>query len=207
MFLAFSLLGLGVLIYDSAITRFAGSLMYGTGDGFGYIIIYYLCAGAIKQSKSLKMFKLYCFIFFIEYVLISGIFSQAFERFEGPNHYLALGVVLVSCSVCFLLIPLMQKKLFEADWTDGFYLADMPEYAPVLAQAEKADAEERLGLSPREREIFALLLKNLPLKTIALELGISFHTVNNHYRSIYRKLGITSKGELFMKYAKKSAEN
>jgi DNA-binding CsgD family transcriptional regulator len=97
----------------------------------------------------------------------------------------------------------MQKKLFEADWTDGFYLADMPEYAPALAQAEKTDAEENLGLSPREREIFALLLKNLPLKTIALELGISFHTVNNHYRSIYHKLGITSKGELFMKYGGK----
>jgi DNA-binding CsgD family transcriptional regulator len=146
------------------------------------------------------MFRLYCLVFFIEYFFISGIFSKAFDTFEGPSHYLALGVVLVLCSVCFLLIPLMQKKLFEADWTDGFYLADMPEHAPSLAQAEKADAEENLRLSPREKEIFALLLKNLPLKTIALELGISFHTVNNHYRAIYRKLGITSKGELFLRY-------
>jgi DNA-binding CsgD family transcriptional regulator len=204
MFLAFSLLGLGILIYDSHVMHLTGSFIYGAGDGLGYIIIYYLCAGAIKQSKSLKMFRLYCFIFFLEYFFISGIFSNAFGKFEGPHHYLAFGVVLVLCSACFLLIPLMQKKVFEADWTDGFYLADMPEHAPVFAQAEKADTEEGLGLSPREREIFALMLKNMPLKTIALELGISFHTVNNHYRAIYRKLGITSKGELFMKYATKT---
>jgi DNA-binding CsgD family transcriptional regulator len=80
----------------------------------------------------------------------------------------------------------------------------MPEHAPVLAQAEKANAEEHLGLSPREKEVFALMLKNMPLKAIASELGIAFNTVNFHYRSIYRKLGINSKGELFMKYIGKA---
>jgi DNA-binding CsgD family transcriptional regulator len=80
----------------------------------------------------------------------------------------------------------------------------MPEHAPVLAQAEKANAEEHLGLSPREKEVFALLLKNMPVKTIAIELGIAFHTANNHYRSIYRKLRINSKGALFMRYGKKA---
>jgi DNA-binding CsgD family transcriptional regulator len=203
MFLAFSLFGLGIVIYNSTFAHITGSIIYGVGDGLGYIIIYYLCAGAIKRSQSLKMYSLYCLIFFIEYFFISGVFSKAFDAYEGPSHYLALGVVIVLSSICFLLIPLIQKRLFETDWSDGFYLADMPEYAPALVQAEKVDAEENLGLSPREKEVFALLLENMPLKTIALELGIAFHTVNNHYRSIYRKLGITSKGELFMKYSKK----
>ena len=43
LFLALSLFGLGILIFDSPITRISGSFAYGLGDGLGYIIIYYLC--------------------------------------------------------------------------------------------------------------------------------------------------------------------
>jgi len=52
----------------------------------GYIIIYYLCGGAIKKSRSLKMFRLYCLVFFVEYFGISGLFAHAFDTFAWPNH-------------------------------------------------------------------------------------------------------------------------
>jgi DNA-binding CsgD family transcriptional regulator len=55
-------------------------------------------------------------------------------------------------------------------------------------------------LSPREREIFALLLKNCTLRQISSDLNISYNTVNTHNKNIYRKLGITSRGELLLKY-------
>ena len=204
-FLVFTLFGLSIVNYDSEAANFFGSLVFGTGDGLGYIIITYLCAGAIKKSKAIKMYRLYCIVFFIEYVFISGLLSWVFGYFEGSTHTVAFVIVLALCSCCFLILPYLQKSLFSKDWTDGLHIADMPEYAPALEQAEKADEAEHLGLSPREKEIFALLLQNMPLKTIALELGISFHTVNNHYRSIYRKLGITNKGDLFMKYGTKGS--
>jgi len=199
-FLVFTLFGLSIVNFNSVTARFLGSLIFGTGDGLGYIIIIYLCAGAIKKSKSIKMYRLYCFILFIEYVFISGIFSIIFNYFKGSSHTVAFIIVLALCSICFLLIPYLQKKLFSQDWTDGLSAADIPEYTPALEQAEKADKENNLGLTPREKDVFALLMQNMPLKTIALELGITFNTVNSHYRSIYRKLGITSKGELFIKY-------
>jgi len=199
-FLVFTLFGLSIVNYNSVTARFLGSLIFGTGDGLGYIITIYLCAGAVKKSKAIKMYRLYCFILFVEYVFISGIFSFIFKYFEGSSHTVALIIVLVLCSLCFLLIPYLQKKLFSEDWTDGLSAADIPEYISALEQAEKADKEDNLGLTPREKDVFALLIQNMPLKTIALELGITFNTVNSHYRSIYRKLGITSKGELFMKY-------
>jgi len=199
-FLVFTLFGLSIVNFNSMTAHFLGSLIFGTGDGLGYIITIYLCAGAIKKSKSIKMYRLYCFILFVEYVFISGIFSFIFKYFEGSSHTVAFIIVLVLCSLCFLLIPYLQKKLFSEDWTDGLSIADIPEYFPALEQAEKADKEDNLGLTPREKDVFALLIQNMPLKTIALELGITFNTVNSHYRSIYRKLGITSKGELFMKY-------
>ena len=202
LFLVFSLLGLTIVNYNSDSAHFAGSLIYGLGDGLGYVIIYYLCSGVIMLSKSVKMYRLLCVVLCIEYCFISGLLSQVFDRYQGFYHDIAITVVIVLFSFCLLILPYLQKKLFETDWTDGFYLADMPEHVPALERAEKVDEEEQLGLSPREKEIFALLLKNMPLKTIALELGISFHTVNTHYRSIYRKLGITNKGDLFMKYGK-----
>jgi DNA-binding CsgD family transcriptional regulator len=200
MFLVFSLLGLGILVYDAVTARITGSVIYGVGDGLGYIIIYYLCAGAIKRNKSLKMYRFYCLIFFIEYFFISGIFSKAFENYEGPHHYLALGVVLSLCSVCFLLIPLMQKKLFEADWTDGFYLADMPEYTQPLAETEAIEIKENLNLTSREQEVFTMLLAGRSPKEIAYTLKISYPTVNFHTTNLYRKLEIQSRSELFAKY-------
>ncbi|MDR0503377.1 MAG: helix-turn-helix transcriptional regulator [Treponema sp.] len=199
-FLVFTLFGLSIVNYNSAAAQFSGSLVFGTGDGLGYIITIYLCAGEIKKSKSIKMYRLYCFILFIEYVFISGILSKVFNYFAESTHTVAFIIVLVLCSLCFLILPYLQKKLFSEDWTDGLSVADIPEYIPALEQAEKADKEDNLGLTPREKDVFALLMQNMPLKTIALELGITFNTVNSHYRSIYRKLGITSKGELFLKY-------
>ena len=200
LFLALSLFGLGVLIFDSDVTRLSGSFAYGLGDGLGYIIIYYLCGGAIKKSRSLKMYRLYCAVFFVEYFGISGAFSHAFDRFEWPNYYLAFGVVLVLCSACFLIMPLLQKKLFEADWTDGLHLKDMVEYAQPLAETEAINIKDNLELTDREQEIFAMLLKNMSPKEIAYTLKVSYHTVVFHRTNLYRKLGIQSRSELFAQY-------
>jgi DNA-binding CsgD family transcriptional regulator len=200
LFLALSLFGLGVLIFDSRITRLSGSFAYGLGDGLGYIIIYYLCGGAIKKSKSLKMFRFYCVVFFVEYFGISGVFSHAFDSFSWPNHYLAFGVVLVLCSACFLIMPLMQKKLFEADWTDGIQLQDIAGYAGPLAETEAINTKDNLNLTDREHEIFTMLLKSMSPKEIASTLKVSYHTVNFHRNNLYRKLGIQSRAELFARY-------
>jgi DNA-binding CsgD family transcriptional regulator len=68
------------------------------------------------------------------------------------------------------------------------------------ANVKKPPTLEGLGLSPREKEICRYLLQGLSLKQIGYELHISFDTVNTHYRSLYRKLGISSKAELFIRF-------
>jgi len=201
MFLVFSLFGLSILIYDSEAAQFTGSFVYGLGDYLGYIIIYYLCARAIKRSKSLKMFKLYCLVFFIEYFIISGLFSKAFGNYEGSKHLLALGIVLVLCSACFLLIPLLQRKLFEADWTDGVHLNDVEKYTDKLAVKEVTDIKNSLNLTRREHEIFIMLLSGMNPKDIAFALKVSYYTVDFHRKNMYRKLGIQSRAELFANYS------
>jgi len=201
MFLVFSLLGLGALLYDTHITLVSGSFAYGLGDGLGYIVICYMCAGAIKRSKSLRMFRLYCLMFFAEYFVVSGLFSLYFNYFEAPGKFLAFGVVLVLVSVSLLLMPFMQKKLFDADWTDGLYLRDMEEYVVPFAQTEAINAQNHLDLTPREEEIFTMLLAGKAPKEIAHTLKISYYTVLFHQKNLYRKLGIQSRAELFARYS------
>ena len=200
MFLAFTLFGLGVLLLDTSAAITAGSFIYGMGDSLGYIIICYMCAGAIKKSKSLRMFRIYCLVFFIQYFFISGVFSFYFNYFDAPNKFLAFAVVLVLVSLCLIFMPLIQKKLFDADWTDGLYLRDMEEYSKPLVETETINNREKLNLTPREKEIFTMLLGGNPPKEIAYILKISYETVHHHQKNMYRKLGIQSIQELFAKY-------
>jgi len=202
MFLVFTLLGLGALLLNTPIAVTSGSFIYGLGDSLGYTIIIYMCAGAIKRSKSLRMFRFYCFVFFIQYFLISGIFSLYFNYFDEPNRFLAFAVVLVLVSLCLLFMPYIQKRLFDADWTDGLYLRDMEEYSKPLVETEEINKKEKLNLTPREQEIFTMLLQGVSPKEIGYTLKISYETVHHHQKNMYRKLNIQSIQELFAKYSK-----
>ncbi|MCL2213828.1 MAG: LuxR C-terminal-related transcriptional regulator [Treponema sp.] len=202
MFLVFTLLGLGALLLNTPAAVTSGSFIYGLGDSLGYIIICYMCAGAIKRSKSLRMFRFYCFVFFIQYFLISCIFSFYFNYFDEPNKFLAFAVVLILVSLCLLFMPFIQKRLFDADWTDGLYLRDMEGFTKPLEETEAINSREKLNLTPREQEIFTMLLKGTSPKEIAYTLKISYETVHHHQKNMYRKLGIQSIQELFAKYSK-----
>jgi DNA-binding CsgD family transcriptional regulator len=71
-----------------------------------------------------------------------------------------------------------------------------------LATTDAADAPDaRLSrgirqLSPREREILDLLLDGLRVGPIGRRLAISPHTVRNHIKAIFRKLGVHSQADL-----------
>ncbi len=52
------------------------------------------------------------------------------------------------------------------------------------------------GLSPREEELVKLVVRGLSTTHISRTLFISEHTVNNHLRSVFEKVGVRSRGEL-----------
>lgn len=52
---------------------------------------------------------------------------------------------------------------------------------------------ESLGLTPRQREVLALLLQAKPNKLIARELGLSVETVKDHVAAVLRALGVNSR--------------
>jgi ATP/maltotriose-dependent transcriptional regulator MalT len=54
-------------------------------------------------------------------------------------------------------------------------------------------------LSAREREVLCLLANDLSLKEVANHLQLSLHTVGNHTRKIYNKLGVGSRLEAILR--------
>lgn len=64
------------------------------------------------------------------------------------------------------------------------------------AHAVPLDHPELRALSEREREILAEMAAGARVPSIAKKLFISPHTVRNHLKAIYRKLGVASQAEL-----------
>ncbi len=63
--------------------------------------------------------------------------------------------------------------------------------APVAI--EKVPEHERL--TPRESEVLTYLSKGFTIKEIASLMGIKWFTVNDHIKSIYKKLNVSSRAE------------
>jgi DNA-binding CsgD family transcriptional regulator len=76
----------------------------------------------------------------------------------------------------------------------------MEKDSPPFAQTEAITAQNNLNLTPREEEIFTMLLTGKAPKEIAYTLKISYYTVLFHQKNLYRKLGIQSRAELFARY-------
>jgi DNA-binding NarL/FixJ family response regulator len=67
-----------------------------------------------------------------------------------------------------------------------------PSRAPAAAQGVAVDL-----LSPRMRQTLDRLLAGDSEKEIAARLELSPHTVHVYVKSLYRRLGVSSRGELF----------
>ena len=77
------------------------------------------------------------------------------------------------------------------------------EYVELAKQELKSVRQiypELAKLSPREMEVFAHLLSDKTQEEIARELFISSSSVHFHCKNIYKKLHLTSRKQLLIKY-------
>ncbi len=56
------------------------------------------------------------------------------------------------------------------------------------------------NLTPREHDLFLLLLEGYTLKESAQQLSIKYSTANTHMTGIYKKLGVNTRAELIINY-------
>lgn len=62
------------------------------------------------------------------------------------------------------------------------------------------EADAIITLTPREKEVFHMLLKGMKAKEIALEAAISIWGANYFIKQVYRKLKVNSKTKLVLRY-------
>jgi DNA-binding NarL/FixJ family response regulator len=90
-------------------------------------------------------------------------------------------------------------------WLDRATTAKVIAALSAAGGQNRSDAEDSAwaALTQKERDIVAAVVKHkgAPIKVLAHTLCLSSHTVRNHLASVYSKLGVHSRLELFM-YAK-----
>jgi two-component system nitrate/nitrite response regulator NarL len=123
------------------------------------------------------------------------ILTAAIDDFQlGEAMNLAAdGIVMKNNDPAFL-IDCLQSVADGCPWLD-----------PDLATRAKALASRRPdgGLSPRERQLVALVAQGLRNREIAVELGITEGTVKVYLHAIFGKLGVANRTELAMRAGEK----
>lgn len=69
----------------------------------------------------------------------------------------------------------------------------------LRGQQEQPKPDDDADLSPREYELLQLLARGQSNRQAAEALSLSPHTVGDHVKSIYRKLGVSSRGEAMVR--------
>ena len=152
-------------------------------------------------KKKGKAQKIAGFLAFIVLINIAVWFTEKFSKWDFE--FLAVSYVVSELLFIFLY------------WTiqDYVLIKDAPKYSPkqemqlgisitTMPMETKLSkvlsfVKESAPLAVREREILELILQNKKRKDIATELMISENTVKTYTRTLYSKLGVTSRSELY----------
>jgi DNA-binding NarL/FixJ family response regulator len=90
--------------------------------------------------------------------------------------------------------PLLPGSLSAAVEDDrGVFGGQRGKARRMDEEADREVALERLGMTPRQREVLALLLDGKSNKMIARDLAISVETVKDHVAAVLRTLGVNSR--------------
>jgi DNA-binding NarL/FixJ family response regulator len=89
-------------------------------------------------------------------------------------------------------VPSVLRVLGEASQDSGFHTNSVP-----LAE---------LGLTPRQTDVLALLLKGHANKLIARDLNLSVETVKDHVAAVLRALGVSSRTQAVLAVSQMSSQ-
>lgn len=87
------------------------------------------------------------------------------------------------------------RDLVESCADPGIFPLGMEQVERVLRRAGRRSAETSEELTERELDVLHMLPSGLSQREIGQALHLSFNTVHTHARSVYRKLGVSSREE------------
>ncbi|MCH8180588.1 MAG: response regulator transcription factor [Proteobacteria bacterium] len=92
------------------------------------------------------------------------------------------------------LSPAIARRLLT-HFRSGDGAAPLTVASPASAAATVMATADHERLTPRESEVLTYLSKGFTIKEIAALMGIKWFTVNDHIKSIYKKLNVSSRAE------------
>jgi FixJ family two-component response regulator len=94
-------------------------------------------------------------------------------------------------------VDFLEKPFEEQDLLDAVHLAIQKDRATKEKLAELREIQERVeSLTPREREVFALVVTGMLNKQIAFEMGIGEKTIKVHRARVMQKMQAESLADL-----------
>lgn len=170
-----------------------------------YLLGYFVAMiAAIIHSIRRKKHSSYKFAGLIAAVVLGNILVWLIEKFISWE-FEFLSVTYIISELVFLFLYWMMQ--------DYVHVNDIPKYTPAQREQFGVDIatmpmETKIGkvllfikngeqLVPREREILELILDNKKRKDIAEVLHISENTVKTYTRTLYSKLNVTCREQLY----------
>jgi DNA-binding CsgD family transcriptional regulator len=194
--LSFAFLAIGFVIYliqfQYQAVGIVSAIFFGIAYSIGMVNLYYLTGVMIKKFQSLYFYRTGFILSSVCYLLAS-----VFVKITGQGDIVESPVVLAFVSICvvilfFLLSPFFIKMLYSGEWIDDSYRED-------ISQCTRLEAKLKdYKLTPSEMEVCRLLLGGYTLRQISGMQSKAYSTINTYCTSIYRKMNINSRTELFL---------
>jgi len=113
---------------------------------------------------------------------------------------LGVGGVVVKDSTTELLFEAIMSVMGGRFWLGQTLVTDMVELVRTLSEASRsAGITQRLGLTPRESEVLALVINGCTNRQIATQFSVSEETVKHHLTRMFDKAGVSNRLELARK--------
>ena len=172
----------------------------------GFLITFYLLGCVTNKFCDFRMHKrlvLLC-------MAVIGILYVGIDILHMTM--LTQSIAVITAAVLFitflLLSPAFSQHLFFADWSKEFRQISMSPLIDGALQTTAAEHKQQApslddtNLSPREKQVVLLLLQGMTLRQVAPELGLTPSSVSTYSKTIYKKLGINSRAELFLLFGR-----
>lgn len=194
--IALPLVALGFLFIPlSGAWSFAGTAAYRMGYEYVYIILWMLWVFFARRSEASSTWILACGLASVQMSKFVGFVVSA-DIVDLWSATLDMGLVSSVALFLILLFALFSKesRIDESGWEEVRPAAEKEE--AVFSEQSYAPIADILGLSPRETEVFYLLLRGRSRSYIAQELVVTEETVKSHVKGIYLKSGVHTKQDL-----------
>lgn len=122
--------------------------------------------------------------------------AMGFVPKRAPNRELFDALAMVMAGAVYIppeMLSLFHSPPAEVDTQPSVMRPMAAEPAPADDVAKRGGPLAGVGLTPRQTDVLALLLKGLPNKLIARELNVSVETVKDHVAAVLRALNVSSR--------------